>query len=105
MSKSVVKPNNNDRTRLTHLLEEFSCEVFNHPPYSRDLAPSDFHLLLHLKQFLTGQAQRFASDRVADMSVTQWFQSQAADFYETGTQKMVPLHDECLNSGGEYIEK
>jgi hypothetical protein len=25
--------------------------VFNHPPYSPDLAPSDFHLFLHLKKF------------------------------------------------------
>jgi histone-lysine N-methyltransferase SETMAR len=34
------------------LLQEFGWEVFNHPPYSPDLAPSDFHLFLHLKKFL-----------------------------------------------------
>ena len=39
--------------RSTHLLQEFCCEVFNHhPPFSPDLAPSDFHLFLHLKKFL-----------------------------------------------------
>ena len=27
-----------------------------------------------------------------EMSVTQWFQSQAADFYGTGIQKLVPWH-------------
>ena len=37
--------------------------------------------------------------------VSEWFQSQAADFYDTGIQKLVPRYDKCLNSGGEYIEK
>ena len=32
-------------TRPTHLLQEFSCEVFNHPPYSPDLAPRELHFL------------------------------------------------------------
>ena len=39
------------------------------------------------------------------MSVTEWFQSQAANFYDLGKQKFVPLYDKCLNSGGEYVEK
>ena len=42
--------------------------MFNHPPYRPDLAPSDFHLFLHLKEFLSGQ--RFQDDREAEMSVT-----------------------------------
>jgi hypothetical protein len=70
--------------------------VFNHPPYSPDLDPSDF---------LSGQHQRFENDREAEMVVTQWLQSQAADFYDTGIQKLVPRYDKCLNSGGEYVEK
>ena len=59
--------------------------MFNHhPPYSPDLASSDFYLFLHLKKFLSGQHQRFQNDREVEMSVTQWFQSQAADCYNTG---------------------
>jgi hypothetical protein len=57
-----------------------------------------FHLL-------SGQHQRFENDREAEMVVTQWFQSQAADFYDTGIQKLVPRYDKCLNSGGDYVEK
>jgi histone-lysine N-methyltransferase SETMAR len=38
--------------RTASLLQEFSWDVFNHPLYSPDLAPSDFHLFLHLKKFL-----------------------------------------------------
>jgi histone-lysine N-methyltransferase SETMAR len=29
-------------------------EQFDHPPYGPDLAPSDFHVFLHLKTFLGG---------------------------------------------------
>ena len=47
----------------THLLQEFNWEVFNHPPYSLDLAPSDFHLFLHLKNFLSSQCQHLQKDR------------------------------------------
>jgi hypothetical protein len=39
----------------TGLLEKFKWDVLDHPPYSPDLAPSDFHLLLHLKKHLFGK--------------------------------------------------
>jgi len=32
----------------------FGWKQFDHPPFSPDLAPSDFHLFLHLKSFLAG---------------------------------------------------
>ena len=39
------------------------------------------------------------------MDVTQWFQSQAADFYDTGIQKLVPRYDKCLKIPEvEYVE-
>ena len=40
---------------------------------------------------------------VQDTRVTQWFHSQAAYFYNTGIQTLVPQYDKCLNSGGEYV--
>ena len=59
--------------RSTHLKQDFCWEVFNHPPYSPDLAPSDFHLLSHLKKFLYGQHQSFQIDRETEMSVNTVF--------------------------------
>jgi hypothetical protein len=37
--------------------------------------------------------------------VQKWLKSQVAAFYEEGIQKLVPSYDECLNNGGEYVEK
>ena len=54
----------------THLLQEFSWKVFNHLPYSPDLAPSYFRLFLHLKKFLSSQRQCFQNAREVEMSVT-----------------------------------
>jgi hypothetical protein len=33
------------------LIATFGWEQFDHPPCSTDLAPSDFHVFLHLKTF------------------------------------------------------
>jgi len=37
------------------LITSFRWGQMDHPPYSPDLAPSDFHLFLHLKKFLGGK--------------------------------------------------
>ena len=53
-----------------YLVQEFGWVVFNHqPPYSPDLPPYDFHLLLHLNKFLYDRRQPFQNDREAEMSV------------------------------------
>jgi histone-lysine N-methyltransferase SETMAR len=39
------------------LAEHFNWESFDHPPYSPDLAPSDYHLFTYLENFL--RSQRF----------------------------------------------
>lgn len=41
--------------RIKILLKKFKWKVFNYPPYSPDLAPSDFHKFLYLKQHLLGK--------------------------------------------------
>jgi hypothetical protein len=54
----------------------FRWEKFDHPSYSPDLAPSDFHVFLHLKNFLGGL--RFRDDNEVYEAVNTWFAFQAA---------------------------
>jgi hypothetical protein len=84
------------------LMATCGWEQFDHPSYSPDLAPSDFHVFLHLRTFLGGW--RFHDDKVKEV-VNTWFASQAASFYAAGIQKLVPRYDKCLNNGGKYVEK
>ena len=75
---SCTRSMDTQASRSTHILQEFSRDVLNHdPPYSPDLVPSDFHLFLQLRKFLSGQRQRFQNDR------PRWV-SQVADFYDAG---------------------
>ena len=73
------------------------------PPYSPDLVPSDFHLFLHLKKFLSGK--QFDDDSGLKDAVQKWLTLQAAAFHEEGIQKLVPCYNKCLNNGSEYVEK
>ncbi|GFV83346.1 histone-lysine N-methyltransferase SETMAR [Trichonephila clavipes] len=62
LSKGVVFLHDNARPHIANvtktLLRGFGWDVFDHPPYSPDLTPSDFHLFLHLKCFLAGGRTR-----------------------------------------------
>jgi transposase len=49
-------------------LETLKFEVLSHPPYSPDLAPSDFHFFSHLKRDLKGT--HFTSDDEVKQAVT-----------------------------------
>jgi hypothetical protein len=37
--------------------------------------------------------------------VMTWFKGQAADFYDSGIQKLVPRLNQYLDNGGDYVEK
>jgi transposase len=69
------------------LLKHFNWELFDHPPYSPDLAPSDYHLLTYLKNWL--RSQRFNNNELMKGFKT-WLSSQVADFFDTGIQKLIP---------------
>ncbi|GFT90519.1 HTH_48 domain-containing protein [Trichonephila clavipes] len=86
-----------------HKEDLFGWEQIDHPPYSPDLAPSDFHLFSYLKEFLGGK--RFDTADEVKEEVQDWFSSQAADVYDLGIQKLVERYDKCLNKYGKNVEK
>jgi hypothetical protein len=80
LSRGVCLPNYNARPYSAHvttaLLKKFKWDILDHPPYSPDLAPSDFHLFFQPKKHLAGK--RF-EDYDELQEVTTWFKGQAAD--------------------------
>jgi histone-lysine N-methyltransferase SETMAR len=60
------------------------CEFqqLNHPPYSPDLAPSDYFLFRVMKKFLLGK--QFSSDKEVKEAVTTWFEEQSKIFFFQG---------------------
>jgi histone-lysine N-methyltransferase SETMAR len=72
-------------TRALH--EQFGWEIFEHPPYSTNLAPSDYHLFLHLKNFLGGQS--LGSDQATTYVVQDWLKGLVVSFCDERIQKLV----------------
>ena len=89
--------------RPTHLLQEFSWKVFNHPPYSLDLASSDFHLFLHLKKFLPSQHIFRMTERwVSHNGSNPRRQTSTTQGYKSWSHSMTNVSIPEVN---EYIEK
>jgi len=60
-------------------------------------------LFLHLKKHLAGK--NFEDDGEVQEEVMTWFKVLAADFYDSGIQKLVPGLNKCLDNAGDYVQK
>ena len=78
----------------------FQC--FDHPPYSQDLAPSDYHLFSGLKKKL--KRRHFSSDTEVIAAAETWLDGQPSDFFFSDLQKLEQRAKECIALRGEYGE-
>ena len=82
-------------------IQELGWEVLPHPPYSPDLAPSDYYLFLPLKQFLPGK--QFNDTLQLRTSCQQFFDSKPPSWYRKGIEKLPNLWQQCISSNGSYF--
>ena len=68
-------------------LETLKFEVLSNPPYSPDLAPSDFHFFPHLKRDLKGT--HFTSDDEVKQAVMLWIKQWTPEFFIDDMRKLV----------------
>ena len=59
--------------KTLELIENFGWEVVPYPPYSPDLAPSDYHLFGPLKNHLRGT--KFSDDEAVKEICCEWLKS------------------------------
>ncbi|VVC28199.1 Ribonuclease H-like domain,Transposase, type 1 [Cinara cedri] len=85
------------------LLDSFGCDVLNHPPYSPDLAPSDYHLFTSLKKHMGGK--KCSTDEEVKGAVDKWTKEMAAEFYDAGIKKLICRLTACIERNGDYVEK
>jgi hypothetical protein len=109
-SRSTGKRLHHDNTRphtaraTQGRIKELQWELLEHPPYSQDLVPSDFHLFgLPKKKHLVGK--HLAYDEEVETDVRKWLGQQSKDFYATGFDALVKEWDTCIYVGGGYLEK
>ena len=87
--------------RLTlETVEQLRLEVLPHPPYSPDLAPSDYHLFRPMKKMLGGQ--KFASDIEVQSLVSGLDSSQHRSLHQA-FRSLLDRWDKCSNKLGRYV--
>ena len=74
-----------------------------HPPYSPDLAPSDFFLFPNLKSALKGR--RFADNEEVKDAFGEFFDDQDVGFFQQGIRMLKDRYRKCVELGGDYVEK
>jgi hypothetical protein len=83
LSKRVLLLHDNARlhtaAHTVDTLRALKYEVLKHPPYSLDLAPSDFHLFGPMKEHLRGQ--KFADDNEVTEAVQRWLKATQKAFF------------------------
>ncbi|UYV67192.1 hypothetical protein LAZ67_4004295, partial [Cordylochernes scorpioides] len=97
LSRKVLLVHDNARPHAARktqtLLENFKWEIFTHPPYSPELAPSDFHLFPALKLHFGGK--HFANDDEVQAEANHWFEDRTrlgttvvSKYYYNGTNSL-----------------
>ena len=85
-------------------VNSLGLEALPHPPYTPDLALSDYHLFGRMKKML-GELKS-ASDMQVQWAIHQWLvQQPTLFFFALVIHKLVERWDKCLNKIGGYVEK
>lgn len=94
-----AKPHTSEMT--LQKLEELGWEVIPHPPYSPDLAPSDYHLFRSMQHSLAGT--HFKEVKEIQNFVSNFFKSQPRQFFADGIQTLRERWKTVIDNNGEYI--
>ena len=84
-------------------LNELSFELLPHPPYSPNLAPSDYWLFADLKKMLQGK--RFGSIEEVIAETEAYFESKDESFYKKGMKKLEKRSNECVTLEENYVDE
>jgi len=95
LTKGIILLHNNAQpytmVRTNALIKPFNRDIFDHPPYSPDLAPSDYHLFTMMKVWLA--TQRFHTNEELMDGVNNWLHNLVAPFFDEGLQKLLSQYD------------
>ncbi|CAK1602432.1 unnamed protein product [Parnassius mnemosyne] len=105
--KKIIFHQNNARVhtcvKAMSKIKELKYDLLPHPPYSPDLAPSDFHLFLKLKIFLDGQ--KFVTNDEVIAAVEDYFAGLERNHFMEGITALERRWNKCVEVHGYYVEK
>ena len=103
--KGIIFHQHNTRLHVSLMtrqkLLQLGWEVLIYPPYSPDIAPSDFHLFQSLQNSLNGK--NFNSLEDCKRHLEQFFAQKAGKFWEDGIMKLPEKWQKVVEQKGEYV--
>lgn len=81
---------------------ELGYELLPHPPYSPDLAPSDYFLFADLKRMLAGK--KFKTDDEVIAETEAYFEDKPKEYYRSGIENLENCYNRCIALEGNYVE-
>ena len=103
--KAVILLHDNGRPHVAQLtqqkIEQLGWEVLPHPPWSPDLAPSDYHLFLSLNNYLCNKHYEDFDELKSDL--TAFFESKPGSFYRRGIELLPERWAKVVENNGDYI--
>ena len=83
-------------------ITQLRLNILEHPPYSPDLAPTDFCLFRPMKSAFQGKD--YASSSTVILDIQQWADSKPQQFFQDGINKLPGRWQRCIEHDGEYFE-
>jgi histone-lysine N-methyltransferase SETMAR len=82
-------------------IKELNWEILDHPSYSPDLAPSDYHLFRSFKNHLNNK--KFERFEEVNDAILAYFESKPRSFYKAGTENLATRWETVIGSNGNDI--
>jgi histone-lysine N-methyltransferase SETMAR len=82
-------------------IKDLNLEISDHPPYSPDLAPYDYHLFRSLQNHLNNK--KFERFEEVNDAILAYFESKPRNFFKAGIEKLVTRWETVIASSGNYI--
>lgn len=81
--------------------QQLGFDVLPHPPYSPDLAPTDYHVFRSLQHYIANKI--FNSDEDLENVVADFIGSKSPEFWQRGIFSLPDRWDEVIAKKGDYI--
>lgn len=88
--------------RTMEKLRDIGFTVLPHPPYSPDIAPSDFYLFSPMKSALKGK--NFDSAAEIQDTLNGWFASKSRVFFQKAFLELPNRWQKVIDSNGDYFD-
>ncbi|GFV73160.1 histone-lysine N-methyltransferase SETMAR [Trichonephila clavipes] len=90
-------------TAMKNPFATLGWEYLHHPPYSPDLATSDFYLFPALNKNLTGR--NLESNAEVKQCIKRFYRMQSSEFFLDIFLKLIKWYGKCLNALGTCVGK